>query len=307
MSNQPDIPFSTENNIENNTNLLYNVSSSDSIDMLSADTALTYHTNSTNGSDQTTDEYDLADPDDQVLVGIGNQVGVAGDQMGVAGNQVAVVEGRRKKKPPVDKCYFCYGRIREIDKYLPCNCRFGFVHRECLRQWMLVEGNTHCRICQLRYHLERLDGVCFVCNINDQDKPLIKPCKCLYITVHADCINRWYMSSNSNHRCRYCDYEYQIVTQVSRKFTKSRLYILMFFLLTVTYILLVLFLVAGTDLISAIDPSIKYRGFIYDVSPRNIRSIILFPGSTNESWVIADYLYLSTVANLYLLILIRLS
>jgi hypothetical protein len=83
----------------------------------------------------------------------------------------------------------------------------------------------------------------------------------------------------------------------------------MLFLLTVTYILLVLFLVAGTDLISAIDPSIKYREFINNVSPRNIRSrsIVLFPGTTNESWVIADYLYLSSVGILYLIIFITLS
>ena len=206
----------------------------------------------------------------------------------------------KKVKKKMDKCYFCHGKIAEEDKYYPCNCRFGYVHRECLRQWVYVDGHQHCQVCRLKYHLERQNGVCFICNAMDEQKPLIKPCRCLYITVHTDCINRWYTLNNSNRKCKYCEFEYQITTQVSRKFTKSRAPIIFWFFTILTYLLFLAFLISGTHLITLINPDIQYPKFNYtqivngvQINSTSGMSIFLFPGNTTPACFILDAIYLA--------------
>jgi len=269
------------------------------------------------GTNDTIDSYNTSNSDGNS--GTSGSSGSSGSEMTSNHNKIPVeLKKIRKKKrkqlheeekKPKDKCLFCHGRISEEDKYFPCNCRFGFVHRECLRQWAFVDGHLYCQVCKLRYHLERQNGVCFVCNSANQEKPLIKPCKCLYITVHSDCINQWYTQSNNNHKCKYCDYEYKIVTQVSRKFTKSRIPIVLWTLGIIAYLLFAIFLIAGTDLISAIDPSIKYPRFDYTYNgtvPDGV-SRVLFPGNNTQACYALEIMYLITIGFVSLIALCALG
>lgn len=88
--------------------------------------------------------------------------------------------------------------------------------------------------------IRNMETECFLCN--ESDPPLSRFCKCRNMPAHKECILKT-ISSVSSHResCPVCDAKYMIVHQV---FTKPRFhchYILLFDVLTVTFLILIVY------------------------------------------------------------------
>jgi len=201
-------------------------------------------------------------------------------------------EKRRKKKKHVkDQCYICRSGIKETEKYYPCNCRFGFVHRNCLERWVKL-SHQKCRICGLKYHLDRQSDLCFVC-LENKEESLIKPCDCDFITVHALCMNEWYNRGDDHHSCPYCDFKYQVKTKVTRNLTCSRWYAPLYIMGGLIYFGMIIFLISGTHLIDAFGWNVN-RDFVdLIIESEKLGGFLLFPGTHTTG--IVDLLYCITL------------
>lgn len=49
------------------------------------------------------------------------------------------------------ECYICYEPVLDTQDFIPCNCRFGKVHKKCIEYW-IDKGNITCRICNTTYN-----------------------------------------------------------------------------------------------------------------------------------------------------------
>jgi len=177
-----------------------------------------------------------------------------------------------------NNCYYCHGKIKEEEKYYPCNCSFGFIHRKCLKKW--VKKQEFCGICKSKYVLQRKPGICFICNEKTKDNSLITPCKCKFMKVHRNCINMKYCENN---KCEYCNYEYQIKTITKR----IRLHYILYIFGYLVYLLFLVLLAGGTNFIKSWN-----RDFLLGGNKKVGSNILLFPGLDNEGMVVIDILYL---------------
>ena len=161
-------------------------------------------------------------------------------------------------------------------------------------------GNSRCRICGLKYDLDRCPGKCFVCKNevldNDPDNhPLLNPCKCKFIQVHARCINGWYNINNRNHNCKFCDYEYRVKRRVKRKFTTSRYHIGLKILLGILYVIGLIILFFGRSIVYPIfkinlDKNFAEISGVYGI--KDTGSFLLFPGSSVSGLFVFDVFFI---------------
>lgn len=190
---------------------------------------------------------------------------------------------KKKKNKSIDtnQCYICYDSITKKEMYYPCNCEFGFVHRDCLSKW--VRRHPMCRICGLKYHLDRQNDTCFICQKDANDDELIKPCDCKHITVHHGCLNLAYQNENLR-KCEYCSYEYRINTKSTIKFDREKscysLKIIGYLFLNLLTLLITILLILGTSMTPASNRKFKNN---------HKSSFLLFPGYALETF---DILYL---------------
>jgi len=216
--------------------------------------------------------------EDQELVGVSSEEKVKSKK-----------RSKKKKRKSVDhdQCYICHDQISKKEMYYPCNCEFGFVHRSCLKRW--VRKHPKCRICGLKYHLDRRNDTCFLCkkDASDQDE-LIKPCDCRHVTVHNDCLNQAYQNDYLR-RCEYCNYRYQVKEESTIEFNHQKSFhywrLTGFFFLNLLTIFVSVILMAGTNLTSFNRP------FVTDHDPEKMDSFLLFPGEINGNLAIIDMFY----------------
>lgn len=96
---------------------------------------------------------------------------------------------------------------------------------------------TRTKICAGVF-IRNMEGECFLCN--ESDPPLSRFCKCRNMPAHKECMLKT-ISSVSSHResCPVCDAKYMIEPQ---RFTQLRFhchYILLFDVMTVTFLILI--------------------------------------------------------------------
>lgn len=268
------------------TNILYSVNSEDSSDKKSSDT-----TSSDTSSEKTS-------PDTS------NTSSVTSSETLETSSVTLSETSTDTDTDPDDvarqmRCYICHSHVDQEERYYPCNCFHSYVHKRCLSRWLLM-GNRRCRICGLKYDLERCPGKCFVCKNevldNDPDNhPLLNPCKCKFIQVHARCINGWYNINNHNHKCKFCDYEYKVKRRVKRKFTTSRYHIGLKILLGIAYVIGLIFLFFGRTIVYPIfkinsDKNFAEISGVYGI--KNTGSFLLFPGNAVSAFLIFDILFI---------------
>jgi hypothetical protein len=146
--------------------------------------------------------------------------------------------GTSSSTDAVDPCWICLSTVDDADRFRPCNCRFTFVHRECLKRWIgLSVHNQRCGLCKIRYDADRIDSHCSICQnpvlqtnvcnnrkrccgsrrvlensvigVDFMDRGALRVCRCENLVLHGSCLHNVY--DYGIRQCPYCrsDFDFQ--------------------------------------------------------------------------------------------------
>lgn len=229
----------------------------------------------------------------------------------------------------VNPCWICIGEVEEADQFRPCNCRYTFVHRQCLKTWIAYSAsNERCGLCKIIYDANRIDEHCAVCKQNIEEPgrvadssfcsccvsgnysssperpplPLIlrgtAVCRCEFIAMHSACLRDAY--EHGVHQCPFCRAEYErLLFPVRYRRLLACWRALRCTVVFLFVVALFAFLIGGQMLINeCINGVAAFTGGggkmvhirYFLVNGRDEGSILLFPG-VGRSTIVLDVVY----------------